>query len=182
MIYFTSDLHFNHDKEFIYKNRGFNSIEEMNNAIIKNWNNTINDSDTVYILGDIMLGLSDESIKLFNKLKGQKKIVLGNHDTSYRAEIYSQAPNTEVLGYAYLIKIKKQLFYLSHYPTIMRDDPAHFRLNHSAICLFGHIHSTEKFYKDYPYIYHVGLDAHNFTPVALPDILDDIRAGMKKIE
>ena len=181
MIYFTSDLHLNHDKEFIYKNRGFNSIDAMNNTIIRNWNNLVEDSDTVYILGDIMMGLSDESIKLFNKLKGQKKIVLGNHDTSYRAEIYSQAPNTEVLGYAALIKIKKQLFYLSHYPTIL-GDAKHFRLGHSAICLFGHIHEDIKFYDDCPHIYHVGLDAHNFTPVALPDILDDIRAGMKKIE
>lgn len=181
MIYFTSDLHLNHDKEFIYKDRGFNTIDEMNSTIIRNWNNLVEDSDIVYILGDIMLG-TDESIELFNKLKGQKKIVLGNHDTTHRAKLYSQAPNTEVLGYASLIKIKKQLFYLSHYPTIMRDDPAHFRLKHSAICLFGHIHSTEKFYKEYPYIYHVGLDAHNFTPVALPDILEDIRVGMQKIK
>lgn len=35
-MYFTSDLHLNHDKEFIYKNRGFNSINEMNNTIIRN--------------------------------------------------------------------------------------------------------------------------------------------------
>ena len=87
MIYFTSDLHFNHDKEFIYKNRGFNTIDEMNSTIIRNWNNLVEDSDIVYILGDIMLG-TDESIELFNKLKGQKKIVLGNHDTTHRAELY----------------------------------------------------------------------------------------------
>ena len=180
MIYFTSDLHLNHDKEFIYKNRGFNSIEEMNKTIIRNWNSLIEDSDIVYILGDIMLG-TDESINLFNKLKGQKKIVLGNHDTAHRAKLYSQAPSTEVLGYASLIKIKKQYFYLSHYPTIL-GDAKHFRLGHSAICLFGHIHEDIKFYNDCPHIYHVGLDAHNFTPVVLPDILEDIRAGMQKVK
>ena len=34
MIYLTSDLHFNHSREFIYKPRGFNSVEEMNNTHI----------------------------------------------------------------------------------------------------------------------------------------------------
>ena len=37
-IWFTSDLHFCHDKEFLYKPRGFNSIEEHDTAIIQNWN------------------------------------------------------------------------------------------------------------------------------------------------
>jgi calcineurin-like phosphoesterase family protein len=97
LIYFTSDLHLNHDRDFIYGVRGFKSIDEMNEAIIKNWNKTVNDSDTVCILGDIMLGDNKESIELFNKLKGQKFIVLGNHDTSDRAKIYAKAPSTTVL-------------------------------------------------------------------------------------
>ena len=36
MIYFTSDLHFGDDKGFIYKPRGFNSIEDHDNTIIEN--------------------------------------------------------------------------------------------------------------------------------------------------
>ena len=56
MIYFTSDLHFNHNKNFIYESRGFKSIEEHDKEIIKNWNNIIKDNDDVYILGDLMLG------------------------------------------------------------------------------------------------------------------------------
>lgn len=180
MIYFTSDLHLNHDRDFIYGVRGFKSIDEMNKAIIENWNKTVNDSDTVYILGDIMLGDNKESIELFNKLKGQKFIVLGNHDTSDRAKIYAKAPNTTVLGYAHLIKIDKQQFYLSHYPSIIRDDISRFKLKHSAICLFGHIHQNVKFYNDYPYVYHIGLDAHNLTPIALPDIIEDIKAELHK--
>lgn len=36
MIYFTSDLHFGHDKDFIYKSRGFNSIGDHDNTIIEN--------------------------------------------------------------------------------------------------------------------------------------------------
>ena len=47
MIYFTSDLHLNHDRDFIYVPRGFNSVHEMNEAIIYNWNNNITEGDTV---------------------------------------------------------------------------------------------------------------------------------------
>ena len=37
-IFITSDLHFNHDKDFIWKERGFSNVNEMNEAIVKNWN------------------------------------------------------------------------------------------------------------------------------------------------
>ena len=35
MIYFTSDLHFNHNKDFIYQARGFENIEEHNKTIVE---------------------------------------------------------------------------------------------------------------------------------------------------
>ena len=54
-IYFTSDLHLCHDRGFIYEPRGFNSIEEMNNAIVENWNSIVTNEDNVFILGDLML-------------------------------------------------------------------------------------------------------------------------------
>ena len=38
MIWITSDLHLQHDKPFIYEARGFSSIQEHDEAIIKNWN------------------------------------------------------------------------------------------------------------------------------------------------
>ena len=41
MIWFSSDLHFNHDKDFCYGPRGFQSIEEMNTEIIKRWNSPV---------------------------------------------------------------------------------------------------------------------------------------------
>ena len=30
MLFFTSDWHFNHDREFVWKQRGFSSVDEMN--------------------------------------------------------------------------------------------------------------------------------------------------------
>ena len=54
MIYFTSDCHFSHDKEFLWGPRGFKNQWEMNEKIIENWNAIIQPDDDVYILGDIV--------------------------------------------------------------------------------------------------------------------------------
>ena len=49
MIYFTSDLHFNHRRAFIYGARGFSSIEEMNEALVQRWNSIVTEEDEVYL-------------------------------------------------------------------------------------------------------------------------------------
>ena len=45
MIYFTSDTHFSHDKDFIYSPRGFNSLEEEETTLISNWNSIVTNED-----------------------------------------------------------------------------------------------------------------------------------------
>ena len=52
-IYVTSDLHFGHDREFIWKARGYNSIEEMNEDYVHKWNITVNDEDDATV-GDLI--------------------------------------------------------------------------------------------------------------------------------
>ena len=75
-IWFTSDLHLGHDREFIYKPRGFNSVYEMNEAIIANWNKVVQPEDDIYLLGDVMLGNNEAGIKLLKNLKGSIHIIL----------------------------------------------------------------------------------------------------------
>lgn len=55
-IFFWSDLHDGHDRDFIYKPRGFNNVSESHYELIKRWNEKINDSSTVFHLGDIIFG------------------------------------------------------------------------------------------------------------------------------
>ena len=62
-VFVTSDFHFCHDKEFIWKTRGYSSVEEMNEIQIEKFNSLVQPDDTVYILGDLMLGNNDEGIK-----------------------------------------------------------------------------------------------------------------------
>ena len=49
MIYFISDTHFNHDKAFIWGPRGFKSVQEANETIIKNWLETVTREDDIYV-------------------------------------------------------------------------------------------------------------------------------------
>lgn len=181
MIYFTSDTHFNHDKEFCWKARGFNSVEEMNNTIMENWNNTITDEDEVYLLGDVMLGDYQKGIDILSQLKGKIHIIIGNHCTQKRIELYKELPNVIEVTYAKLIKIGKQHYYLSHYPTFTAnydDKPYH---NH-IINLYGHTHQRDKFFtmgdplytEPNPFMYHVGVDSHNCYPVSIDEINKDI--------
>lgn len=88
-IFITSDLHFNHDKDFIWKERGFSNVNEMNEAIVKNWNDTVSDDDIVYLLGDVAMGSDlQANLRLINRLKGQKYLAYGNHDTEARLKAF----------------------------------------------------------------------------------------------
>lgn len=177
-IFITSDLHFWHNKEFLYKPRGFNSVEEMNLAIVDNWNNIVNEEDDVYILGDLLLGGADNleaGLELINLLPGWLHIVRGNHDTDKRWEAYSQLPKVVEMQNAIYLKYRKYHFYLSHYPTLTAnyDETS---LHQKTINLCGHSHTPDKWADfDKGLIYHCELDAHNNTPVLLDDILVDIK-------
>ena len=122
-IWCVSDWHFNHNKEFIYDARGFKTIYAMNEAIVENHNKYVSQNDIVYVLGDLCLGGgSIENLKqckkIISSLKGQLKIILGNHDTNQRIKMYEECWNTEIIGYATIMDFDKFHFYLSHYPTI----------------------------------------------------------------
>ena len=59
MIYFTADTHFGHCNVIRFCDRPFASAEEMDEAMIQNWNDRVTGNDTVYILGDKFLETSD---------------------------------------------------------------------------------------------------------------------------
>ena len=62
-IYFTADLHFGHRTIIRYDDRPFRTVEEMDAAIIKNWNRKVNKDDVVYILGDISWYKSEKTVE-----------------------------------------------------------------------------------------------------------------------
>lgn len=172
MIYFTSDLHFGHDKDFLYSPRGFVSSEEHDRQIIENWNNIVKPEDIVYILGDIMLGDNINGINCLNLLNGKKYFIIGNHDTDNRVRFY-ESNDLINCGYATIIKYGKWRFYLSHFPTKVGnydDEQKHIKF----YCLCGHVHTKDKWLDWHDKCYHVELDAHNCLPKSINDIINEI--------
>ena len=79
-IFFTSDTHFWHDNIIKFCNRPFNSIEEMNDTIIENWNKVVGKNDIVFHLGDFCFCGSDKFKDIIERLNGYIYLILGNHD------------------------------------------------------------------------------------------------------
>lgn len=180
-IWLTSDLHFGHDREFIYAPRGYKSVWDMNGSLIENWNKVVADDDTVYILGDLMLGDNHEGMRCLNQLKGEKVVITGNHDTAIRKELYVE----RLRGFAGLfdattLKYDKYNFFLCHYPTMTSNFDDDKPLRQRLICLCGHTHTKDKFldWKQSP-IYHVEVDAHDNYPVSLDQIILDMKEKVK---
>lgn len=179
-IFLTSDLHFCHDREFIWGPRGFKNIYEMNEAIVKRAWEVMESDDDFYILGDLMLKDDEAGIKLINELPGRKFIVLGNHDTKNRIEKYRKDINNLCsILYANRLEYKGYHFYLSHFPTLT-GNLEHESLKQTTCNLFGHTHSKDKFYQDIPYMYNVAVDAHDCYPVDIDSIILDMEAKVKE--
>ncbi len=181
MILFTSDPHLGHDKEFVVKARGFETVEEMNAEIVRRWNERVYPDDDVYVLGDLTLGDIEEGIRLISKLNGYLHIMRGNHDTDKKVERYLELPNVVSVQYADVLKYGKAVFWMGHYPTITANYDDDKPWAQHVVCLFGHTHQEQPFYNNNPYMYNVGMDAHNCTPISIDEIIADIRKKKEEL-
>ena len=178
-IFFTSDTHLCHQKDFLYVPRGFTTIEEMNEQIVQNWNEIVQSSDTVYHLGDMVMNDTDSAINYLKRLNGNIIWVLGNHDsTSKIQQILAHCYHIKLVGniatsYATMIKDGKWNFYLSHYPAHIGN--FNDEKNKKFWCLCGHLHTQDRFIDMQDKCYHVELDAHNCYPVNLETIKADLQ-------
>lgn len=179
-IFFTSDTHFGHDRAFLWQPRGFANSEEHDEKVIENWNAVVGENDIVYHLGDVMLGDNNHGIECLKRLNGKIKIIRGNHDTDTRIKLYEQLDNVELLGWAEVIKYKKYQFYLSHHPTYTSNLEKEPHLRAHLLNLYGHTHQKEKFYNDIPFMFHVGMDSNNSTPILIDDIIETMKKEVEK--
>jgi calcineurin-like phosphoesterase family protein len=133
-----SDTHFLHQNIIKLANRPFETVEEMNEAMISNWNSVVTPSDTVYHLGDFAYGSwklenAQEKVKeIFGRLNGRKYLIKGNHDHS----------ETLSLGWQNIydvktIKYDNKKIVLCHYPMIEWDG-----CFHGSYHFHGHSHNV----------------------------------------
>lgn len=142
----------------------------MNKALIDNWNSVVTNDDTVYHLGDFILGKAEfyDLYEIISKLKGKIKLIPGNHDTEKKLELYRQFPNIDILSPLYSLKKPKHIV-LCHYPIYT------WHHNHlGSWHLHGHCHGyldREALTMD------VGVDTH---PEHRPYTFEEIKDFMKK--
>ena len=182
MILFTSDLHLNHDKEFSYKPRGFETVQEMNKTIINHLEYIVDSEDDLYILGDLMLGGEDKfdsGLELLSRIPGHIHLVRGNHDTSKRWEAFKTLPNVVERENAIYLNYNGYHFYLSHYPTFTANLEKE-TLKQCMINMYGHTHQKTNFYNEIPFMYHVGIDSHNNIPVSIDKAIEHMYKKIKE--
>ena len=80
MTFFTADLHLGHSRILTYCHRPFISVEQMDAALIDNWNKKVGPKDTVYILGDFTFRVTEKRQEYLDDLNGTKILIRGGHD------------------------------------------------------------------------------------------------------
>lgn len=171
-LFFTSDLHIGHNREFIYGPRGFTSVYEHDDTLIHRWNSFCSDRAIVFNLGDFS----------FNDARGDRfkntcrrlsfntmYLLVGNHTSGHR-QIYLEAlaakfPDAvkdgqveyEVYPLEYLIdnNPNKKVIFLSSYVDVNINGIlmtlchypiiSHHKQGHSSWMLSGHSHGNCQF-------------------------------------
>lgn len=170
MKFYTSDLHLFHKNIIKYENRPFQSVEEMNQTIIDNWNQRVRDKDEIYILGDFAFCKGESANEVLSQLNGKKHLIVGNHDSFLRDRQFDASKFEWIRHYAE-VKDSGYRVVLFHYPIAVWDCQ-----HHGAVHLYGHVHSNTA--DHHPLLvnlqnaYNVGVDVNDFRPKTLMEYLN----------
>ncbi len=133
-VWLVSDTHFGHEKTCtVFKRedgsplRPFASAEEMDEFMIRAWNERVKPNDKVYHLGDVVI--NRKFLNVLGRLNGDKVLIRGNHDI-FKLEDYTQYFR-DIRGYHVMNGL-----ILSHVP-VHADSLARFGAN-----IHGHLHAN----------------------------------------
>ena len=92
--FLVSDTHFGHAgvckfmcEDGVTKIRPWTDADEMNEAMVKMWNETVRPTDKVYHLGDVVI--NRRYLPILDRLNGDKVLIKGNHDI-FKLEDYTK--------------------------------------------------------------------------------------------
>lgn len=150
VTYLISDTHFDHVNIIDYCHRPFNTIHQMNETIVRNWNNAVSRNDTVYFLGDWGWGRKARPSSYWkHRLNGHITSLRGSHD---RGGLRHK-----------IIKSGRHTFLLIHDPN---DNH-----NWHGWLIHGHIHNNKM--DKYPFInghrktINVSVELIGYRPISL---------------
>jgi len=144
----TSDTHFGHNQEFLYKKRGYDDVVQMNNDMINIINNHVSADDILLHLGDFCLNTTtEEYYNIISRLHVKEMWLLwGNHNNpiqrSYgntRTQVAAHAHGTLIryLDHYFTFRNGKKTFVCFHFPISVWDGQSH-----NSMHLCGHSHGS----------------------------------------
>ena len=167
--WFTADCHFGHKNIIEYCNRPFSSLDEMNETLIRKWNERVKEDDLVFHVGDFCFKNSQERGEGVNvkaksweeQLNGKKIFIRGNHDKNN---------STKTIIENLVITYDNKIVNLIH-------DPEKTKTMFYGINFVGHVHNLwqiERVRSDYKIIdcINIGVDVWNFMPVSFQEIMN----------
>jgi len=173
-IWVISDTHFNHtnilkftDSETGELIRGtrFASTKEMDDHMVEQWNSRVKPGDKIYHLGDVMFGDKEYFQKLWPKLHGQKRLIVGNHDD------IKYLSSGSFFSKVHMWRMFPEFgLMLSHTPlhisTLRRGAPNDLD-SPTMLNVHGHIHQNSS--PEGPYR-NVSVEAIDYTPVNIEEL------------
>jgi len=168
--YLTADTHFCHGTMLSADgpHRPFANVDEMNDALIENWNAVVNPEDVVWHLGDLFMRGDDRTVaKIFYALKGRKRLIIGNHDVDKHGRllpVLARLPWDAEPAHAAEIQHDGNRIMLSHYAGWTWNQAhrgAYLAFGHSPGGLLGLPGSID-----------VGVDVQKFKPISGADFVE----------
>ena len=182
-VFLVSDTHFGHAgvcrfmrNDGVTKLRPWDNPEEMDEAMVKLWNERVRPKDKVYHLGDVVI--NRKVLSIMSRLNGDKVLIRGNHDI-FKMEDYTKYFR-DIRSYHVMNGM-----ILSHVP-IHADSIARFGVN-----IHGHTHSNRVmrprgvdvrtgqilYSNEIDVRYHcVCVEQTDFTPILFEDVIRRIEA------
>ena len=135
MIRYIADMHFDNEDIIAFDNRPFDSVEEMNETLITNWNRVVLPGDLTWILGDFCAGNAERWVWFLNRLNGRKALITGNHDNPDTV-LAVRGCFEDIAEYREILDSERHVV-LCHYPISAFHDH-YFGWLH----LYGHVHGS----------------------------------------
>lgn len=168
-IWVSSDWHLFHQNILKFVNSdgekirpNFNTVQEMNEAILERHNSHVKPGDIYYNLGDVTFYYGEDFDKFFSKFHGKKRLIVGNHD---KIEIMSTKFQKTMLWR----KMPDFGLIFSHIPlheSCLENHNEKYPFEH-YLNIHGHIHAQEEPSKNHM---NVCVEKTNYAPIHIDDL------------
>ena len=167
----VADTHFGHKNIINYENRPFGSVDEMDQALIERWNQTVRTrEDKVFVLGDFSFHSKDKTKQILSQLNGRKALIMGNHDRGRSIKWWREVGFLEVYRYPIIYN-----------DIIMSHEPMKPYKSNSYLYLYGHVHGNKQYQTFYKSSICVSIERWDYKPVKINSLLFSNRLRRRRV-